>query len=155
MTAYNDLNTNGLRDSGEGLLPGIMITVFADQQALGTYTTDGASEPYCFSGLADGAYQVAQQVGGSWQPTTLAAWGVSLKAGDVYDVEFGNVAVLDAEQSAPADAAADTTTAGADTTAGQSTWERVRTPLFTGVGIFGLMLVVGAVVFIALSRRRI
>ncbi len=148
VSAYEDANANGVRDAGEGLLPGIVFAVANETQELGRYTTDGASEPYCFQGLGAGSYRVVQQDTAGWTPTTLAAWGVALSPGDLENMEFGNAA-------APVETA--------DTTSGQAVEADVsdtgeansstRTILFTGLGVFGLLLIMGAGVFVVLSRR--
>ena len=147
VMAFRDQNADGVRDEGEGLLAGALITVLQGQQMLGNYTTDGASEPYCFTGLEAGNYRITQALGDNWSATTPADWGITLQPGEVTHLEFGGIESGDstpAEGNVPA----------ADPEApAESTWERVRSSLCTGGGVFGILLVVGAVVFMVLSRR--
>ena len=150
VTAFGDLNSNGIREASEGLLSGIVIGISNSQQEMGNYTTDGASEPYCFSGLVAGSYQIAQKLGGDWTATTLAAWGVALQDGDTINLEFGNVASQDEESGKrETDPAADVSAEPEEGT----TWERVRSSVLAGGGIAGLLLIVGAVLFMVYSRR--
>jgi LysM repeat protein len=155
VVAFDDQNANGYRDSGERLLPGVTIAVMRDQLALGSYTTDGASEPYCFSGLEAGSYRVMQQLLQDWVATTVAAWAVDLRAGDLLDLEFGNVAAQASEPAlAVASDAAITALAQADQSS-DDTWTRLRSAVFTGGGVLGVLLVIGAAVFLKVSRRRV
>jgi len=151
VTAFNDQNGNGFRDAGEGLLAGVLVTVYNAQQVLGTYSTDGVSEPYCFDGLVDGNYRITQIAEDDWVATTLAAWGISLRAGDVHNLEFGNVAFL---PGAPAAAGAETAAEGTVSAGEQTTWAKVRSSVFAGVGVLGLLLVMGVGLLVMLPRRR-
>ena len=150
ITAFDDPNRNGYRDAGEGLMAGVVIAVSNDQQEMGSYTTDGISEPYCFSGLAPGNYRVTQQVYEDWTATTTAAWGVSLHGGDVLSLEFGN-----ARPQSGAPAASENDPAGdeAENTDGEAQRPQVRSAVFAAAGAFGILLLIGAGLFIVQSRR--
>ncbi len=150
ITAFDDPNRNGYRDAGEGLMAGVVIAVSNDQQEMGSYTTDGISEPYCFSGLAPGNYRVTQQVNEDWTATTTAAWGVSLHGGDVLSLEFGN-----ARPQSGAPAASENDPAGdeAENTDGEAQRPQVRSAVFAAAGAFGILLLIGAGLFIVQSRR--
>lgn len=147
VTAFEDQNSNGLREVGEGLLAGIVIAISNGQQEMGNYITDGASEPYCFSGLIPGSYQVYQKANDNWTATTLAAWGVSLQDGDMINLEFGNA------RSHVPETGSDPASDEAKATDENSTWSRVRSSVCAGGGIFGLLLIIGAVLFMVFSRR--
>lgn len=149
VTAFHDQNANGLREGGEGLLAGITFSILNGQQEIGDYMTDGASEPYCFSGLLPGSYQVAEKQLEGWATSTLGAWGVSLREGDTVNLEFGNVK-SQAAGTADSAAAADPNDTAEETT----TWSRVRSSICTGGGVFGILLILGAGVFMLVSRRR-
>ena len=149
VTAFHDQNANGLRKGGEGLLAGITFSILNGQQEIGDYMTDGASEPYCFSGLLPGSYQVAEKQLEGWATSTLGAWGVSLREGDTVNLEFGNVK-SQAAGTADSAAAADPNDTAEETT----TWSRVRSSICTGGGVFGILLILGAGVFMLVSRRR-
>lgn len=70
VQAYFDNNGNGARDPGEDLVPGILFSVTSGGESKGTYTSDGVSEPYCFTELAVGAYTVAAMIGSDYVATT-------------------------------------------------------------------------------------
>jgi LysM repeat protein len=148
VSAYKDTNGNGVREASEGFLSGIEIAVSNSQQELGSYTTDGISEPYCFSGLIADSYQVAQKLSGDWTATTLAAWGISLQDGDTVSLEFGN-AVSQPQETVAGEAAADDSAAAEE----EGAWARVRSSVYAGGGVFGLLLIAGAVLFMVYSRR--
>jgi hypothetical protein len=93
VLVYNDGNGNRLRDPDEGLLSGAIVTVTTAGGALvGVRFTDG-TEPYCFTGLAPGAYVVKEQNPPGYMSTTLDIWGVTVDAGYSTVVEFGDLAL--------------------------------------------------------------
>ena len=146
VTAFLDGNRSGTRDANETLLAGMVIAISNASGELGRYTTDGVSEPYCFQGLEPGSYRISQESHSSWVATTLSAWDVSLEPGVVVNMEFGSVA---APPAAPEPVTVDAT-AAAEPAIEQP---RMRAVLYTGAGIFGLLLIMGAGVFLLLSRR--
>ncbi len=70
VQAYFDNDGNGARDPGEDLVPGVLFSVTSGGESKGTYTSDGVSEPYCFTELAVGAYTVAAMIGSDYVATT-------------------------------------------------------------------------------------
>ena len=70
VQAYFDNDGNGARDPGEDLVSGILFSVTSGGESKGTYTSDGVSEPYCFTELAVGAYTVAAMIGSDYVATT-------------------------------------------------------------------------------------
>lgn len=70
VQAYFDNDGNGARDPGEDLVPGILFSVTSGGESKGTYTSDGVSEPYCFTELPVGAYTVAAMIGSEYVSTT-------------------------------------------------------------------------------------
>jgi hypothetical protein len=90
VLVYNDRNGNRQRDAGEGLLIGAVVTVTTSGGVMvGVRFTDG-TEPYCFTGLAPGAYVVREQNPPGYISTTLDIWGVTVDAGHSTVVEFGD-----------------------------------------------------------------
>ena len=150
VTAFDDLNSNGIREASESLLSGIIIGISDSQQEMGSYTTDGASEPYCFSGLLAGSYQIAQKLSAGWTATTLAAWGVAIQDGDTVNLEFGNVA---SQPDKTGTSESDPTASVVAETEEETGWARVRSSVLAGGGIAGLLLIAGAVLFMVYSRR--
>jgi LysM repeat protein len=91
VLAFHDRNGDTVRDSeGEELLPNVEFTVANASGIVGEYTTDGVSEPYCFTGLASGPYRVIQQAPAGYAPTGLPEQNVALATGTSFDFQFGN-----------------------------------------------------------------
>ncbi|EME56681.1 SdrD B-like domain-containing protein [Amycolatopsis decaplanina] len=78
---WNDVDRNGLQDSGEPGVPGVKVTLKdASGTALGTLTTDGGGK-YRFTKLKDGIYQVCFDIGAL--PPEFAGYTFTAKdAGD-------------------------------------------------------------------------
>lgn len=76
-TKWNDLNGNGVKDTGEASLAG--WTIYLDQNNNGTLdtgetsTTTDANGNYSFTGLAAGTYTVAEVMQSGWQQTSPGA----------------------------------------------------------------------------------
>jgi len=90
VLTYDDRNVNGLRDPGEALLANAVFTVSDPTHAVGAYTTNGLSEPYCFDGLMPGYYYVAELNPPGYDSTTYDTWGIALGSGSHFNLEFGN-----------------------------------------------------------------
>lgn len=105
VLAFSDLNGDGVYTApDEVLLPGVTFVLSNETGRLGTYPTDGNSEPYCFGNLVVGQYTVqarpdAKKVKG--EPTTPGQWVVPLSAGAQYDIAYGvQVGAVPAEDTA-------------------------------------------------------
>ena len=90
VLAYDDHNTNGLRDPGEALLANAVFTVSDPTHTIGAYTTNGLSEPYCFDDLLPGYYFVTELNTPGYESTTYDTWGIALGSGSAFNLEFGN-----------------------------------------------------------------
>lgn len=90
ILSYDDRNANGLRDPGEALLTNGVFTVSDPTHAVGAYTTNGLSEPYCFDNLLPGYYYVAELNPPGYESTTYDTWGIALGSGSAFNLEFGN-----------------------------------------------------------------
>ena len=55
------------------------------------YTSDGISEPYCFTGLAPGAYRVVQNAPPGYEPSGQTERSVAVGEETSLDMQFGNV----------------------------------------------------------------
>jgi LysM repeat protein len=89
VTLFEDTNPNRLRESGEVLLAGGEVVVSQGGGVVGNYTTDGASEPYCFGDLTPGAYDVLVTAPTGYGVTTASAYDVRLSAGQTVQTVFG------------------------------------------------------------------
>jgi LysM repeat protein len=91
LLAFHDRNGDTVRDpDSEELLPNVEFDVAEASGVVGEYTTDGVSEPYCFTGLAPGAYRVIQQAPAGYRPTGLTEQNVALAVGTSFDFQFGS-----------------------------------------------------------------
>jgi hypothetical protein len=106
ISAYDDQNGNGARDTDEPLLADVGFTLTDSTGAQPrTYKTDGSSEPYCFTNLAPGSYTVQARAPASLdlEVTTPGQWAISLSAGAQFDVNYGGRATTKARSaSSPA-----------------------------------------------------
>ena len=90
VTAYNDLNGNGTRQLGEGLLSGAVITVTdASNIVVGTWTTNG-SEPHCFANLPVANYSVVERNPVGYSSTTSDLVSAAVQTGYTTLVDFGD-----------------------------------------------------------------
>jgi LysM repeat protein len=92
VTLFDDANPNRLRESGEGLLAGGQIALSQAGAAIGSHTTDGASEPHCFEGLNAGEYLVLLTAPQGYGATTASTYNVVVGAGQTAEVVFGAAA---------------------------------------------------------------
>ncbi len=90
---FNDVNGNGVRDSGEEGLSGVTIRITDASNAVRSTSTD-ASGSFSFTGLAAGTYVVSEIVPNGFTQTAPAAPGtftVNVTAGQsVANLAFGN-----------------------------------------------------------------
>ncbi len=88
VMSYNDLNGNGLREPEEPKQPGVTFAVSSSAATVGTYTTNGLDEPYCFTELDAGTY-IVSWVGDNLTPTSEQTWAASVAPGATVIREFG------------------------------------------------------------------
>lgn len=87
---YEDANQNGTRDSGEPLLPGAVLTLSEfGGPVVGTYTTDGVSEPYCFH-VPAGLYELREQNPPGYDSSTPDQWGIYVLEETTVTIPFGD-----------------------------------------------------------------
>ena len=110
VLAFSDLNGDGVYTApDEPLLSNVTFVLSNETGRLGTYPTDGNSEPYCFGNLAVGQYTVQARPDLKkikCEPTTPGQWVVPLSAGALYDIAYGvQLGAAPAESSTAAAAA--------------------------------------------------
>ncbi len=168
LTAFDDANRNGLRDSGEGLRNAVAFTVTnADTQTVASnYITDATTESYCIEGLEPGNYLVARSIQTNEKMTTPDNWGVAIVAGAATTLSFGSF-IDDTPPTAVAEAQPDTAAASeetANTTTSEGALTEAETPeeeggggLITGIVIavvvLAVLLLVGVLAVILSARR--
>lgn len=99
LSAFDDLNRNGVRDTDEPLRAGVAFTVYNTEAVVINYITDGRSEPKCLGGLPPGEYRVTRSVMSGEVLTTPGDWSLSLAAGSELHQAFGSAG--DASPAAP------------------------------------------------------
>ncbi len=91
VSAYHDRNADGMRDPAtEELLADAVFTLSNETGVVGSYTSDGVNEPYCFTQLVPGTYMVQLTKVPGYNTTTPEYWAVPLPDGATANVEFGH-----------------------------------------------------------------
>lgn len=159
VLAFHDRNGDTVRDpDAEELLPNVNFTVANASGVVGEYSTDGVSEPYCFTGLAPGSYRVIEEPPAGYETTGLAEQNVALGEGTSFDFQFGNARTeetTDPEESAEEGAEPSSPEDEGASGTGQS--PLLGNALVTVARVAGVLVLVlaGAIaVLFALSRRR-
>lgn len=92
VSVFHDRNGNELREVGEELVAGAVLTLTnALHEVIGTYTTDGVSEPHCFETYGAGFYFLREQNPLGWISTSPDYWGLAMLDGTRWDVEIGDL----------------------------------------------------------------
>ena len=166
VMAFHDRNGDTVRDpANEELLPNVEFTLATASGVAAQYTSDGVSEPYCFTGLAPGSYRVIQQAPAGYEATGLPEQNVALAEGTSFDLQFGNArttAAADTGDSEQADSeTTETSTSGSE---GESSGgggdndsdllSRVLTNVARVAGVLVLILAGAIAVLFFLTRRR-
>jgi LysM repeat protein len=165
VLAFHDRNGDTVRDSeDEGLLPNVEFTLANASGVVAEYTSDGVSEPYCFTGLEPGSYRVIEEAPAGYEPTGLPEQNVALAAGTSFDLQFGNArTAAAAEEGETGDETesgqdGDETTAsvgeGTDETGGAQLFGVVLTNVARIAGVVVLILAGAVAVLFFVSRRR-
>ena len=157
VLAYHDRDANTVRDAEtEELLPNAKFTLADASGVLHEYTSDGISEPYCFTGLTPGAYRVSQDAPPGYRSSGPAEWPAALGEGTTLELPFGNARGESSENIEGA-----TTTEPEEEEAsdrpGSDVGDRIRAILSTAAkisGILVLILTAGMAVLFVLTRRR-
>lgn len=84
------------------MLPYAVFTLSDAHHVVGTYSTNGLSEPYCFIGLEPDIYFVSEMNPPGYESTTHDSWGVSLQNGATVNIEFGDRTEMDPTPTATA-----------------------------------------------------
>lgn len=161
LLAYHDQDRDGVFDAGENLRPAVAFTIFDETAVIANYITDGRSEPYCVEGLAGGRYHVTRSIGPNEVLTNDGNWAISLRQGDVAQLEFGSylispgagMAVMPTTTLAPISLGQPTAT---PTAAPQTSTATMTTPrntiILLTVGLVVMILLV-AVLFLMIRRE--
>ncbi|MFO7741587.1 MAG: LysM peptidoglycan-binding domain-containing protein, partial [Anaerolineae bacterium] len=157
VLAFHDRNGDTVRDpDAEELMPNVKFTLADASGVVAEYSTDGVSEPYCFTELDAGSYRVIQEVPTGYEPTGLSEQNVALGAGTSFDFEFGSARIEEAPDSEETDEEAETSPP--DESGGETGGAPLLGNLLVTVarvaGILVLVLAGAIAVLFVLSRRR-
>jgi hypothetical protein len=72
------------------MLPYSVFTLSDANHVVGTYSTNGLNEPYCFTDLEPVVYFVSEMNPPGYESTTHDSWGIALQGGTTFNVDFGN-----------------------------------------------------------------
>jgi len=142
VQAFNDRNASGAYDANEELVGNIKFTILSGATEVTTYTTNGTDEPHCFADVVPGRYVVRVDLPKNYKPTTDEQFGVTLAAGQTVNVSFG--AQPPASKSP---------VATAESSQATNVFTRYRGAM-VGLGGLGMVVMMGAVGFVLLSRQR-
>jgi LysM repeat protein len=156
VLAYHDRNADTFRDSEtEELLPNAEFSIADASGVVDRYTSDGISEPYCFTGLATGAYRVIQNAPPGYEPSGPAEWPVAVAEGTSLDIQFGSVRgespAAPGETTEPTPASEE----GNEPADGGSAVSSIFATVAKVSGVLVLLLAAGVAVLFVLNRRRI
>lgn len=158
VIAFHDRNGDTVRDpDGEDLLPNVDFTLVNASGVVAEYTSDGVSEPYCFTGLAPGSYRVIQQAPAGYEPTGLPEQNVALANGTSFDLQFGNVRTAAEAGSEETDQETSDTAPSNDPSTqdnGRDLLGRTLTNIARVAGVLVLILAGAIAVLFFLTRRR-
>jgi uncharacterized protein (DUF2141 family) len=112
VSAFDDVNGDGFLTRNESLLKDTIFTINdTSGVALASYTSDGVSEPHCFTRLQPGSYIVAIEPANGALPTSDRRWSIPLEQGTTIHLNFGSQPGQ-APASAPHDSSAPGTALG-------------------------------------------
>jgi len=170
VLAFHDRNGDTVRDpANEELLPNVEFTLATASGVAAQYTSDGVSEPHCFTGLAPGSYRVIQQAPAGYEATGLPEQNVALAEGTSFDLQFGNARTTAAGETEGTEegeevAESESTDASASGGGGESSssgednesdlLSRVLTNVARVAGVLVLILAGAIAVLFFLTRRR-
>lgn len=90
INSFADDNASGIRDTDEGYMAGIPVTVKQAEKIVEQGVSTGTQQPVCFAELAPGEYEVSQQPPASLELTTAGTAVLNLKESQTIGLEFGS-----------------------------------------------------------------
>ena len=157
VLAYHDRNGDTFRDGEtEELLPNAEFTLADASGVLDRYTSDGISEPYCFTGLVPGTYRVIQNAPPGYEPSGQAELPVAVAEGTSLPIQVGNV--RGGDPADPDETTGPTTPLNEqddEPASGNSAMSSVFATVAKVSGILVLVLAAGVAVLFVLNRRRV
>ncbi len=151
---FDDANQDRIQDGGEEVLAGGQILLTRDGAPAGQHQTGSDPDPYCFTELMPGSYDLQGVAPTGYGLTTPDQLHVSSYAGAQINVAFGAAAGVAPVEPPPADASTSGATA---TPAGDSSAANNGLPNNIGLivfGVAGIVLIGGMGITMLLLRRR-
>jgi hypothetical protein len=153
---FEDTNQNRLQEVGEDLLADGTITLLLDGSEVDEYSTDGESEPHCFSDLEAGDYVASAAAPQGYGLTTADQLTVRAAAGTEVTLAFGAAEGVEVAALPPDDNAGLTSDTAGDEQDTRAT--TAANPINDNLGliVFGaaaVVLVIGMGATLALRRR--
>lgn len=162
LNAFSDDNGNGARDTTEGYMGRVTLTLAQNNAILSTGLSTGTADPICFENIPAGTYQVAQIVPAGLETTTAPSTDISVEEGSTIGVEFGSRIQPTAAPPAPAtEVAANQPTPDAgsgtatdDNAAASAANDGPGVLAFAGLAVIGLaVILLGVLIFLVLRQQ--
>jgi hypothetical protein len=146
VLAYDDRNGNAIRDRGEPLLSDAVVTLSDAQGTVGTYSSNGLNEPFCFVGLQAEAYFVSEMNPPGYESTNRDSWSIALYNGARLNIEFGDRTTME-----PAPTPRPTPTPSLPPV---TLLTRLGSAIYGYIGVTAIVLALGLLLAFNLGRRR-
>ncbi|MCB9451127.1 MAG: LysM peptidoglycan-binding domain-containing protein [Anaerolineaceae bacterium] len=155
VLVFDDKNQNRMQEPDEALLASSTVALSTSDQAVGSYETDGVSEPYCFTGLAAGNYNAVAGAPAGYGLTTPDQFRVQLLPGATVVIAFGAAEGVQPLLPPPPDAGG-LVTQNVSQTSEQPLSATDQLLQYSGLIIFGFagVVLIGGIGLTLLLRRR-
>lgn len=164
VLAYHDRNADTyLDEEAEELLPNAEFAVSDASGVVDRYVSDGLNEPFCFTGLASGAYHVTQMPPAGYVVSGAAERDVAIVEGTSIQIEIGSRRADAAEAPVGAPVSEDAGGApvnpeegatGDSSSDGKSGGASIFSIIAKVSGVLVLVLAAGIAVLFFLTRRQ-
>lgn len=150
VAAFNDVNGDGLPDESEGFLADAIFNLLRGGNAVATYISTGANEPYCFADLEADTYQIQYTPPTGFHATTTDSWAIAVADGKKETIQFGSqqtteVANATPPQAQPTNAVAGVSTLAPTTSDTSGIFSNIGTIILAAVVVLVLLAVVGVI----------
>ena len=154
VTFFEDANQNRIQDGDEAALAGGQILLTRDGAPAGTHQTGAEADPYCFTELTPGSYDLQGVAPSGYGLTTPDQLHVSGYAGAQINVAFGAAAGVAPVEPPPADVSASGEIATPAADSGAASNGLTNNLGLIVFGVAGIVLIGGLGVTMVLLRRR-
>ncbi|GAB4512196.1 MAG: hypothetical protein OHK0046_11340 [Anaerolineae bacterium] len=102
LTLFEDANQNRIREADEALIEGGTLSLSTGDTQVDSFTTDGATDPYCAENLAPGDYVSMVELPAGYGSTTPARRLLDLQPGTTVNIAFGGAQGVEVAAPPPA-----------------------------------------------------